>query len=175
MTPFFRAVWRHAYVMLAFDLSREVDTMKENPNLKFCKDCEQPALFYTGCGATPPRRLKVPTTDNWHKFIATKYCPSCAESWRKSRDCWRHQAFRRRRREMNNNLRKTVNQQSRQMKQAENALYNADRLLFDMEEKIKKLERTIAILEDEKIAEYKKGKADERRGMLASWLGFTKD
>ena len=61
------------------------------------------------------------------------------------------------------------------MKQAENALYNADRLLFDMEEKIKKLERTIAILEDEKIAEYKKGKADERRGMLASWLGFTKD
>ena len=76
---------------------------------------------------------------------------------------------------MNNNLRKTVNQQSRQMKQAENALYNADCLLFDMEEKIKKLERTIAILEDEKIAEYKKGKADERKGLLARMIGINKD
>ena len=149
--------------------------MKENPNLKICKDCEQPAIFYTGGGATPPKRLKVPTTDNWHKFIATKYCPSCAESWRKSRDCWRHQAYRHRRREMRNNLRKTVNRQSKEMKQAANALYNANNALFDLQERIGELERQIEILKDEKVIEYRRGKSDERRGMLAKWIGFTKD
>ena len=61
------------------------------------------------------------------------------------------------------------------MKAAQDALYNADRMLFDLQEKVRKLERTVEILEDEKIAEYKKGKADERRGLLARMIGINKD
>ena len=170
-----RAICRHGYVMGALFLSREVVFLKANPNLKFCKDCEQPALFYIGSGAVPPRRLKVPTTDNWHKFIATRYCPECAEHWKKQRDIWRHQAYRRRKRNQRGEMRKTINRQSKEMKAAANALYNANNAIFDLQERIGELERQIEILKDEKAIEYRRGKSDERRGLLAKWIGIAKE
>ena len=72
-------------------------------------------------------------------------------------------------------MRQTLNKQSRSIKQAANALYNANNALFDLQERIGELERQIEILKDEKVIEYRRGKSDERRGMLAKWIGFTKD
>ena len=47
-------------------------------------------------------------------------------------------------------MRQTLNKQSRSIKQAANALYNANNALFDLQERIGELDRQIEVLKDKK-------------------------
>ena len=134
----------------------------ESENMKYCQSCGKIAIVFMNGGRIPG--TAAPKTDNWHKFIATRYCPVCAERWKKQKDAWRHQAFRERKRETVKDLRRVINRQTR-------ALQKAESIIDEFEERTHTLERRIRELEAADRDFYLAGRKDERTNLHGKLIG----
>ena len=145
----------------------------ENKNVKYCLDCGQPALVLEGpdrylgpgCGKFTKSERAAPTTTNFHRFIAVKYCPVCAERHKREFNAKRQQAHRRKHKAEKMLLRRQITAQKkislskqRQLEREQERRKAAEDEVEDLREEIRRLR---AQAEKTAAAAYQQGQREE--------------
>ena len=147
----------------------------ENKNVKYCQYCGKVALVLTGpehfigpgCGIFPREAKNAPTTENYYKFIAVKYCRECSERQRAAYNSYRQQKHRRKNSYEKRILKREINQQKKQIKFRDNLL---DRYIEENQELQQEVSELRLQLEAQRAAAYQQGREDTRRSLTGRVL-----
>ena len=161
----------------------------ENRNIRFCQDCGRAAVRLTGpdkymgpgCGIVPAKAKDTPTTTNFHKFIATRYCETCAERHRREFAAKRQQRHRKKHKAEKMVLRRSITVQKkinlsvqRQLEREQERRKEAENAAEALRREIRHLQ---AQLQDTAAAEYRRGRTDEmkRKGGLVGLVSLFRE
>ena len=147
----------------------------ENRNVKFCLDCGRPAIVLTGpdaytgpgCGTVPRAARNAPTTDSWHRWIATRYCEDCAAEHKRKFNAKRQRKHRRKHSYEKRLLKREINRTKKRVQ-------FQGRMLEAFTERNQQLESEIVTLrlqlEEQRESAYRQGRQDERHRLTGRVL-----
>ena len=140
-----------------------------NANTRICQKCGAVAIVY-GQRLPAGTPKGTPKTDVWQRFIATRYCPTCAEEQRRENGAWRSRKYRRSRRKERASYAAVFRKNNQRIADAERAIRAQKSYIDALENACAELRDEVFNLRAERQAAYSQGKADARRGLVGGAL-----